>query len=79
MDPATLQFILLALQAAPSLINNGRDLLASIQGGLTPEQSAQLAAAQEVAHASLQAAVAAAVAEEQAADPVTQKGTLQGN
>lgn len=64
MDPSTLQFLLLALQTAPVLIDSGRDLLASIEGGLTDEQRAQLQAAQAQAHAALQAAVAVAVAEE---------------
>lgn len=66
MDAAAFQIILLALQAAPSIIDSGKDLFASIQG-LTPDQSAQLAAAQQVAHDALQAAVATAVAEEGAA------------
>ncbi len=64
MDPATLSLILLALKAAPSLIETGKDFLASIKGGLTPEQSAALAAAQQEAHATLQADVAKAAAEE---------------
>ncbi len=64
MDPALFSLIMLALKEAPNLVNSGRDLLASIEGGLTPEQSAELAAAQQAAHATLQADVAAAVAEE---------------
>lgn len=66
MDSATFSFVLLALQALPSLVDTGKDLLTSMQGTLTPEQSTQLAAAQEAAHTSLQAAIAAAVAEESA-------------
>ena len=71
LDAATFEFILLALKAAPDLINSGKDLLASIQGGLTPEQSAQLAAAQQEASAKLTADVAKAVAEEAATPEAT--------
>lgn len=66
MDDSAFKLILMGLQYAPSIVDTGKDLFASLQG-LTEDQSTRLAAAQETAHASLQAAVAAAVAEEKAA------------
>jgi hypothetical protein len=74
MNPAYLQFILLALQAAPALVDSGKELLSALEGDLSFEQRAALRAAQEAAHASLQAAVAVAVAEEAAAPEAPAKG-----
>jgi len=64
MDTNSLQFILLALQAAPVLVDTGKDLIDAVKGNLDDDQRAELDAAQQRAHAALQDAVKAAVAQE---------------
>lgn len=64
MDPAIISLILLLLKEAPAAAVSVKALIDSLKGDMTDEQRAEVEAAQQTAHNSLQAAVADAVAEE---------------
>lgn len=54
MTAATLQFILLALQEAPTLVTVAQVLIAELKGTATDEQNVQIDAALDAAHSALQ-------------------------
>lgn len=56
MTAAMLQFVLLALSEAPSLVVSAESFIASLKGQASPEQNAAIDAALDAAHAKLQAA-----------------------